>query len=382
MSLHVAEIYWDPFTPGGVQAQVSGRLEHLGRSGGPARYTLFSACPAPDSWNGTRVVEIRGWAHLSIALWELTAGIRAARELERIHGEDPFDLIELHAIGAGPWVTRWARKRRVPLLAVCHSLRFRSTPEHGHRWEVARYYRWANSVTFRKADSVLAVSGAIRDELTAFGVPGSKIRVLHTAASPAVPGAAVDRDRDRFEILFVGRTSRDKGLDVLVEAISRIAASPLDRPVRLNIVGQLAVNSPIRRRIEEESLPIRLLGTLPNREARAWMAASDVLVVPSRYDPCPVVCAEALIEGCLTVATRVGGIPEVIEDGQSGLLVEPESAGALTEALRRIAKDPSSFEAMRARAREAGRRQTWEQRGPEIASLYRDVVSSANGRRP
>ena len=375
MTLHVAEIYWDPFTPGGVQAQVAGRIDHLGRSGGPVRFTVFSARPAPGPvWEGTRVVEFGGWRRFSIALWEATAGRRLARELDRIHADDPFDLVELHAIGAGPWVTRWARKRRVPVIAMCHSLRFFSSAEHGHRWEVLRYYRWANRRTFRAADAVLAVSGAIRAELVAFGVPESKIRVLHTAAAEGMSPGPVDRDPARCEVVFVGRTTRDKGFDVLIEAVSKLREEPPNRPIRLNVVGQLAADSPVRRRIEAESLPVRLLGPLPNRKARDWMAAADAVVVPSRYDPCPVVCAEALIEGALIVAARAGGIPEVVEDGRTGILVPPGDAGELAGTLRRVAEQPGAFAAMRSAAREAGQRHSWDARGPEIVALYRSVA--------
>jgi len=262
----------------------------------------------------------------------------------------------------------------VPLIAVCHSLRFFSTPEHGHRWEVARYYRWANRRTFREADLVIAVSGAIRDELILFGVPESKIHVLHTAAPAAAAGAVPDRDPDRCEFVFIGRTSRDKGLDVLVEAVARLACEPKSRPVRLNVIGHLGADSPIRRRVDDESLPVRFLGSLPNRDARSWMAKADAVVVPSRYDACPVVCAEALIEGAMIVASRTGGIPEVIEDGRTGLLVAPDDADALADALRRVRDEPAALAATRIRAREEGRKQTWEARGPEIVELYRSVA--------
>jgi glycosyltransferase involved in cell wall biosynthesis len=108
------------------------------------------------------------------------------------------------------------------------------------------------------------------------------------------------------------------------------------------------------------------------------MAAADAVVVPSRYDPCPVVCAEALIEGALIVASRAGGIPEVIEDGRTGLLVAPDDAGALSDALRRVRDEPASFNAIRVQAREEGRKQTWETRGPEIVELYQSTAARPN----
>ncbi len=340
------------------------------------RFTLFSARPAPaGAWPGTRIVQFGGWERFSIALWEATAGRRVAAELDRIHRSDPFDLVELHAIGAGPFVTRWAKKRGVPVLAVCHSLRFFSTPEHGHRWEVARYYRWANRRTFREADRVLAVSGAIRKELVEFGVPESKICVLHTAAPAAAPGSAPDRDSSRCEFVFIGRTSRDKGLDVLVDAVARLAGEPGVRSFRLNVIGQLAEDSPIRRRargVASNSIPgITAESRRPGLDGCGGRCGRSL---PLRSLPRRL--RRGLIEGALIVASQTGGIVEIIEHDRTGLLVPPEDAVALAGALKEVATGPEKYAATRQRAREAGKEQLWTARGPQLLDLYLELTST------
>jgi glycosyltransferase involved in cell wall biosynthesis len=100
------------------------------------------------------------------------------------------------------------------------------------------------------------------------------------------------------------------------------------------------------------------------------IAEADVLVVPSRYDPCPVVVIEALTCGTPVVACAVGGIPELMRDGQEGLLVPP-TAEALASALAQVADDPSRLDAMCTAARSAGDRFLWQHRASEVIDTYR-----------
>ncbi|MGH9441820.1 MAG: glycosyltransferase family 4 protein, partial [Thermoanaerobaculia bacterium] len=375
--LHIALIYWDAFTTGGVQSQVAGRLDSLGAPGGPVRYTLFSShVPAKNPWPHVRVEGFSGWPHVSIAVLEFTGALSLVKKLQRVHEADPFDLIELHAIGAGPRVVGWARRAGVPVLSVCHSLRFFSTKEHGHRWETALFYRWANRRTFLRSHRVLAVSRATRSELVEFGIPAEKIFVLHTAAPPPEPLEASARDpvKETLEIVFVGRPTRDKGLDVLVESLRILGKGASGRPVRLTVAGFVPEDSPIRSAVRSGAFPVTFSGSVANLAARALLGKADVVVIPSRYDPCPVVSIESLIEGALVVASRVGGIPEIIEDGKTGILVPPGDPEALAAALGRILDDPAAFSAIRQRAKEAGRAHTWAARGPQLLELYRGVL--------
>ncbi|MFI5387632.1 MAG: glycosyltransferase family 4 protein [Fimbriimonadales bacterium] len=355
---------------------MAGRIETLGRPDGPVRYTLFSArVPKENPWPHVRVVRFRGWPHLSIAIWELTASISLARALARVHADDPIDLVDLHAIGTSPLVVRWARKTGVPLLATCHSLRFFSTPEHGHRWDVARYYRWTNSLAFGNADAVVAVSHSIKEELLKFRISAERIVVLNAAASTDRLSPPQSRfGASRLEIAFVGRTSRDKGLDVLLDSLRRLLVENRDVRIWLTVVGEIAGDSPLRANAVRDGLPVDFVGALDNDSVKSLLARTDVVVVPSRYEPFGVICVEALIEGALVVASRVGGIPEIIEDGRTGVLVPPGDIEALAHVLERIARHPEAFEEIRKRNWEAGRKHTWSVRGPELLELYHNVI--------
>ncbi len=337
--LHVGLVYWDPFTTGGVQSQVAGRIANLGMPDGPVRYTLFSKQPAPEvhPWPHVATHVFSGIDKFSIAVSEYTASRQLLRTMREVHARDPFDLIDLHAGGAGPVMRAWTRRGGPPYLFVSHSARF-ATPFSDVRWEVGRFYHWSSWRGADGARRVVAVSQAVKDQWVELGIPADKIIVQHTAIDPFVPAAGGLKDRvpGRLELLYVGRTTRDKGLDLLLDAVALCRAKPgLD--LRLSVVGQIDPQHPLRLRATRDSLPVEFLGKRSNADARSLMAEVDVLVVPSRYDPCPVVAIEGLNAGALVLGARAGGLPEQIRDRETGLLVDPDSAPALAQAIAEVA---------------------------------------------
>lgn len=374
--MHVGLIYWDPFTAGGVQSQVAGRLNHLGYPGGPVRYTLFckKEPPQPHPWPHVRTVRFSGWDRLSVAVSEYTAARSLVKALDRLHREDPLDLLDLHAGGAGGCVAAWSKWTGVPYVFVAHSLRFFTLKGEGMRWEVPRYYGWSNRRATDGAKRVIAVSGALKKELVRFGVPAEKIEVQHTAINPAGGPRVPLCDRGGpLRILFVGRTSHEKGLDLLIEAVA-VCGKAGAVNLTLTVVGDISCDHPACKRTRELSLPVEFVGTRSNAEARRLMQEHDLLAIPSRYDSCPVVAIEGLQAGVLILGSRVGGIPEMIEDGKTGLLVPPEDVTALADAITRVAADRGRYDGIREAARRAGQRYLWSERAPEVLATYQSCV--------
>jgi glycosyltransferase involved in cell wall biosynthesis len=373
---HVAIAYWDPYTPGGVQSQVAGRLDALGAPEGPVRYTLFTKQGPPRStpWPHIRTVQFSGRDWGSIAIAEYTAGRQLVRRLVETHRDDPIDLVELHASGFGPAVTRWARRERIPCLFVSHSLRCFERRPPGMRWDARRYYAWANCRTANDCSRVLAVSQALKNQWLEQGLPAERIEVQHTATdgiSACAP--ALSRKGDAVQLLYVGRLSPEKGLDVLIDAVE-LCTRRERLGVELMVVGAISPRDPLIVSVKRRQLPVTFAGAQTNATARAMMAQADVVVIPSRYDACPLVAIEALQAGALIVASRVGGLPELIRDGETGLLVSPDDVAALVDVLCRIGRNRTAWASLRDAARDAGRRFTWSERGPQIVELYRRLV--------
>jgi len=133
-----------------------------------------------------------------------------------------------------------------------------------------------------------------------------------------------------------------KGIDVLLEAAARMEA-----PVRLEIYGVGALEAELKRQAQELGVDARFHGFVT--DIRERLARVDVLVQPSRADNLPLAILEAMACSLPVVGARVGGIPELVVDGETGLVVEAESPAALAAALDSLAADPE-------RRRELGRR--------------------------
>jgi glycosyltransferase involved in cell wall biosynthesis len=205
----------------------------------------------------------------------------------------------------------------------------------------------------RRVDAVVGVSQGIVDVYRRSGLLGgvARLRVVPTIPPLAGPpdaarGASARRrlglPRERI-VLFVGKLSPGKGADHLIEAARRLAPGMPD--VRFVLVGE--------GRLDADGDPFRLLGPLPNHEVLDLYPAADVVAVPSVIpDSLSRVVLEAMSAGRPVVATRVGGMPELVSHGETGLLVERGDPAGLADALAAILSDRALGERLGA----AGRR--------------------------
>ena len=118
-------------------------------------------------------------------------------------------------------------------------------------------------------------------------------------------------------------------------------------------------------------------GRVDHATAMRLFAGCSSFVLPSRHEPFGIVNLEAMAAGKAVVATRVGGVPEIVTDGENGLLVEPEDSAELATALRRLADDAALRERLGAAGRQRAEGFTW----PAIASAYLDVYETVLDRR-
>jgi teichuronic acid biosynthesis glycosyltransferase TuaC len=229
--------------------------------------------------------------------------------------------------------------------------------------------------TLPKTSRVIAVSRDLGEKVIALGAPRARTVVVPNgvdrglfhprprAAARAALGHGSDGDR---WILFVGRLELAKGIDELLTAFTAIAAA--DARVKLVLVG----DGSQRRRCEAAAAaaPGRIIvaGGRPLSEVATWVAASDLLTLPSHNEGTPNVVLEALASGRKVVATRVGGIPDLITSAALGELVPAKDADALGDALVRVLAAPGDPAAVAA----AGP-VSWD----ESAARLHDVLASA-----
>jgi glycosyltransferase involved in cell wall biosynthesis len=166
--------------------------------------------------------------------------------------------------------------------------------------------------------------------------------------------SAVDTSRFRFverapasemRVGYVGRLSEEKAPLVFIDVAQRMA----DPLIHFVMAGAGPVEAKVRRDIARSGNSVSFIGVAD--DVAAHLASLDVLVVPSVFDGRPVVVLEALALGLPVIASRVGGLPALVHEGETGFLVEPGDTDAIVRHLRRLADDPSELQALRKSAR-------------------------------
>jgi glycosyltransferase involved in cell wall biosynthesis len=192
----------------------------------------------------------------------------------------------------------------------------------------------------RHVSAYIAISAFLKAKLVASGLPADKIHVVHNMAS--TPDTATDAAKGEYA-LFCGRLSEEKGLDVLLEA-ARLAP---EVPVRIAGDGEL-------RAALEKAAPrnVSFTGLLDRASLQATYAGARFAVVPSVWwETFGLVAVEAMGHGLPVIAARSGALPEIVLEGETGLLVPPGDAPALAAALMALWADPQRCATLGAAAR-------------------------------
>jgi len=299
--------------------------------------------------------------------------LRALVGLWKLMGEQRFEVIHTHTSKAGI-LGRWAAAlRRVP--AVVH------TP-HGHvfhgyfsSWKT-RAFREVERLTARTTDRIVALTeGDLRDHLQEGIAPAERFVIIPS-------GVSLERYRRKPEnserrqgltMGFVARLVEVKGvLDLLEAAALVVARFPR---ARLVLVGDGPLREAVLERIETLGLNphVELLGRL--EDPAPALQGFDLFVLPSHNEGMGRAVVEAMAAGLPVVATCVGGLPDVVVDGETGLLVPPRDPGALAEALMRLLEDPGlrtrMGQAGQARAEEFSDQVMFER----LETLYSEILS-------
>jgi glycosyltransferase involved in cell wall biosynthesis len=222
----------------------------------------------------------------------------------------------------------------------------------------------ARNLWLRDADAFVAMSRRIREEMLEAGIPGERIAVIHHGVDTERFRPAEPRERDALRrslglprgivVAFTGRLLRGKGLETLVEAFGALAAARPD--VHLVLVGSgegqaLSVEEELRDDVRSRGLNARVVFAGRQDAVEDHLRAADLFAFPSVFEALGISLVEAAACGLPAVASRTGGIVDVVEDGRSGLLVTPGRASELASALSALVRDPARREAMGDRAR-------------------------------
>jgi glycosyltransferase involved in cell wall biosynthesis len=220
---------------------------------------------------------------------------------------------------------------------------------------------------------VISVSGAGAEEITRwFGV--DPITVIPNAAPRAAPRPArPQRPAGRLAILYLGGFSNPaKGGATLIEAAPALMAACDQVELRLAGPGQPPASL---QQLLTDPQRCQWLGWLDEQEKARVLAATDIFLLPSLTEGLPVALLEAMAHGLAIVATRAGGIPEVLTDDVNAVLIPPADADALVEATRSLACEPERRERLGGAALEQARMLNDDLVCARLDALYREVLS-------
>lgn len=307
-----------------------------------------------------------------LPLFFVVAGMRAARRVART---GRYDVIHVHwplPLAILGWVA--SRSARAPTVTLFYGVELRLVDRSFRA--LRGFLRWA----VKRSDRVVAISRYTAAEVEKL-VPGTPVSVIpYTFELPArdVPPR---RPASGFTVLFVGRLVERKGVVHLVEALTRIPAA---LQVRVEIVGGGPERAAIAAKAIELGVADRvaLRGQLPDADLHAAYARADAFVLPAVVDSrgdtegLGVVLLEAMNFGVPVIGSALGGILDIVVDGESGLLVPPGDPAALADAITRLASDRE----LARRLGEGGRsRLTTHFAWPTIVEQWRELYDGVVG---
>lgn len=207
-------------------------------------------------------------------------------------------------------------------------------------------FRFVERALARRASRVIAITQALAHfQVEQVGLPADNVLVIHYGLDD-LPQAWGTNPPDPVPtnvrvLLCVCRLEPQKGVDVAIRALEEIPDA------HLVVLGE----GPQRAELEQLAGDrVHLLGRVP--DVAAWLRRADVLVHPARWEGFGLALLEAMLASLPVVATRVSSIPEIVVDGETGLLVPPDDASALAAAVNRVLADPAGYgERGQARAR-------------------------------
>ena len=260
----------------------------------------------------------------------------------------------------------------------------------GPAGRLARGATAIRNLWLRDAEAFVAMSRAIRDEMREAGIPGERIVLLPHGVdterfSPATAEAKLALRRELclpggVLAVYSGRLLRGKGLETLLDAFAAVADRAPDLALVLVGSGEgqtLSVEDELRDRVAARGLGARVVFAGRSDRVEDYLRSADVFVFPSVFEALGIALVEAAACALPAVASRTGGIVDVVEDGVSGHLVAPADAAALSEALLGLSADPALRARMGREARATALSRFDERDGVErYRALFREVAAT------
>lgn len=300
---------------------------------------------------------------------------RALREIRQYIRADSADLVHTHGYKADLYGYLAARVEGKPVVATCHN------------WvggtAALRIYNRLDRMVLRKFSAIAAVSGDVARNLLASGIAAGRIRTIANGISVegfagAQPASFPGIDSSCGKVIgMVARLDLQKGFEYLLLAVRELCRSFAG--IRVIIAGDGPDRAAIQSMVRNFGLQSHVLLAGQRHDMPAVYAAMDIFVLPSLNEGLPMTVLEAMASARPVIATRVGAVPCVVRDGETGLLVEPRDAAGLATAISRLLADPDLGRRLGVRAREwVQQNYSSDAMARKYRQMYDEVLAGAN----
>lgn len=235
--------------------------------------------------------------------------------------------------------------------------------------------RWFVRAALKGADRLIAAGSDMKRLAIELGFPASAATVLPSCFVQTAAAPATEQPRAGNTLLYVGNLERPKRVDTLLRGLAQLAPRGA---VRLQIVGQGTLRAELERLAGELGIAdsVEFMGAVPHERVAALMAAADVFVHCSDHEGLPVAIVEALRAGLPVVAAHVGGVPDLVLDGENGFLLDPGDAAGFGEKIELLLNDRDLQKRMAARAAEFAQDLDGAAVIDKIEAIYRELIGS------
>ena len=353
-------------------------LEHLRRV--DADVILFAAGERVSEYAGYPVVSMPGVPAPMYPELQLALPGRAVRQ--RLIDFDPDVIHVMNPVMSGLRGVQFARQMRKLLVMSFHT----------HLMQMARFYGygmfegllwWLHRQAYRRADVVMATSKHAAADLTAHGFGDVWVwrrgvdvaRFSPSFATDAMRRRLSDNQPEKTLLLSAGRLAPEKQVEQIRPVLDALPG------VHLAIVG----DGPYRRELERvyAGYPVTFAGFMTGDELSAAYASADIFVFPSSsIETFGLVAAEAMASGVATVASRVGGMPEIIESGVNGYLFTENDTAHMVELVRDLVENPARRRAFGVRGRQTLEKISWTAIMDELFAVYDTVIAEHQPQSP
>jgi glycosyltransferase involved in cell wall biosynthesis len=339
------------------------------------RWYKFSQVPYQAQMNGQLVIYPKYLVIPKVLgfLQSVTLFLSLYKKVCKMHREKKIDLINSHWVFPDGIAAVWiSRILKIPVVVSAHGCDI-------NLYTTFRFRRPQIKSALKHSDKVTAICRTQKQVITSMGIDAAKVRVIGNGVNNKKFKITSRREcrrrlglqQETNIILFIGRLEEEKGLEYLIRAVEKLEKE-IQARTKIAIIGDGTLRKPLENEIIRRGLAdnFTFYGEREYNEIPLWFGASDLFCLPSKREGCPNVVLEALASGIPVIASRVGAIPEVVNEN-SGILFEAGDVHKLAESLENALKQ----DWQREKIRQSISHMSWDKTAEVYFQVFSKLIS-------